>query len=71
MPPANHHARMVDTHSHIGAANVVTGTSAIHPDVRIVDAIDVYSDTFRKARTWRVTTVKVMPKQRPLSASTV
>ena len=37
------------------------GTSAIHPDVRIVDAIDVYSDTFRKARTGGVTTVNVMP----------
>jgi len=52
---------LVDTHSHIGGGDGGDGTSAIHPDVRIVDAIDVYSDTFRKARTGGVTTVNVMP----------
>ncbi|HAC15753.1 MAG TPA: amidohydrolase, partial [Bacteroidetes bacterium] len=32
-----------------------------HPDVRIVDAIDARSDTFKKARTGGITTVNVMP----------
>ncbi|MCC5925940.1 MAG: amidohydrolase family protein [Bacteroidetes bacterium] len=52
---------LVDTHSHIGGGDGGDATSALHPDVRIVDAIDVNSDTFRKARTGGVTTVNVMP----------
>lgn len=52
---------LVDTHSHIGGGDGGDRTSALHPDVRIVDAIDVNSDTFRKARTGGVTTANVMP----------
>lgn len=52
---------LVDTHSHIGGGDGGDRTSALHPDVRIVDAIDVRSDTFRKARTGGVTTANVMP----------
>ncbi len=52
---------LVDTHSHIGGGDGGDGSAAMHPDVRIVDAIDPRSDTFRKARTGGVTTVNVMP----------
>jgi imidazolonepropionase-like amidohydrolase len=52
---------LVDTHSHIGGGDGGDRSSALHPDVRIVDAIDVRSDTFKKARTGGVTTVNVMP----------
>ena len=52
---------LVDTHSHIGGGDGGDRTSALHPDVRIMDAIDVRSDTFRKARTGGVTTANVMP----------
>lgn len=52
---------LVDTHSHIGRGDGGDASSATHPDVRIVDAIDARSDTFRKARTGGVTTVNVMP----------
>lgn len=52
---------LVDTHSHIGRGDGGDRSSATHPDVRIADAIDARSDTFRKARTGGVTTVNVMP----------
>jgi imidazolonepropionase-like amidohydrolase len=52
---------LVDTHSHIGGGSGGDGSSATHPDVRIVDAIDARSDQFRKARTGGITTVNVMP----------
>jgi imidazolonepropionase-like amidohydrolase len=52
---------LVDTHSHIGRGDGGDASSASHPDVRIVDAIDARSDTFRKARTGGITTVNVMP----------
>lgn len=52
---------LVDTHSHIGRGDGGDGSSATHPDVRILDAIDARSDTFKKARSGGVTTVNVMP----------
>jgi len=52
---------LVDTHSHIGGGDGGDRSSPLHPDVRIVDAIDVHSDTFKKARTGGVTTANVMP----------
>ena len=52
---------IVDTHSHIGRGDGGDASSATHPDVRIVDAIDARSDTFKKARTGGITTVNVMP----------
>jgi imidazolonepropionase-like amidohydrolase len=52
---------LVDTHSHIGRGDGGDRSSAVHPDVRILDAIDARSDTFKKARTGGVTTVNVMP----------
>jgi imidazolonepropionase-like amidohydrolase len=52
---------LVDTHSHIGGGDGGDRSSATHPDVRILDAIDVQNDTFKKARTGGVTTANVMP----------
>lgn len=52
---------LVDTHSHIGEGDGGDRSSALHPDVRILDAIDPRSDTFKKARTGGVTTANVMP----------
>ncbi len=52
---------LVDSHSHIGNGDGGDGSSALHPDVRIFDAIDVHSDTFKKARAGGITTVNIMP----------
>lgn len=52
---------LVDTHSHIGEGDGGDGSDALHPDVRILDAINPRSDSFKKARTGGVTTVNVMP----------
>lgn len=52
---------LVDTHSHIGGGDGGDRSSPLHPDVRIMDAIDVRSDTFKKARTGGVTVANVMP----------
>jgi len=52
---------LVDTHSHIGGGDGGDNSAALHPDVRILDAIDVYNDTFKKARAGGITTVNVMP----------
>ncbi|MCA1763836.1 MAG: amidohydrolase family protein [Flavobacteriales bacterium] len=52
---------LVDSHSHIGNGDGGDRSSPLHPDVRIFDAIDVHSDTFKKARAGGVTTVNVMP----------
>ncbi len=52
---------LVDTHSHIGRGDGGDRSSALHPDVRILDAIDPASDTFQRARAGGITTVNVMP----------
>lgn len=52
---------LVDTHSHIGEGDGGDRSSALHPDVRIMDAIDPRSDTFYKARAGGITSVNVMP----------
>lgn len=52
---------LVDTHSHIGGGDGGDRSSPLHPDVRIMDAIDVRNDTFKKARTGGVTVANVMP----------
>lgn len=52
---------LVDTHSHIGNGSGGDRSSPLHPDVRILDAIDVRSDTFKKAIAGGITTVNVMP----------
>lgn len=52
---------LVDTHSHIGRGDGGDRSATLHPDVRILDAIDIRSDTFQKARAGGVTTVNIMP----------
>lgn len=52
---------LVDSHSHIGEGDGGDRSAALHPDVRILDAIDPRSDTFRKALAGGITTVNVMP----------
>ena len=52
---------LVDPHSHIGEGDGGDRSSAMHPDVRILDTIDPRSDTFLKALAGGVTTVNVMP----------
>lgn len=52
---------LVDTHSHIGGGDGGDNSAALHPEVRILDAIDVHNDTFKKARAGGITTVNVMP----------
>ncbi len=52
---------LVDTHSHVGEGDGGDRSAALHPDVRILDAIDPMSDTFKKARAGGITTVNVMP----------
>lgn len=52
---------LVDTHSHIGGGDGGDGSAALHPSVRILDAIDARHDGFWKARAGGITTVNVMP----------
>lgn len=52
---------LVDTHSHVGGGDGGDASSALNPDVRILDAINVRDDTFRKALAGGITTVNVMP----------
>lgn len=52
---------LVDTHSHIGGGDGGDRSSSLHPDVRILDAIDPRSDTFKKALSGGITSANVMP----------
>lgn len=52
---------MVDTHSHIGGGSGGDQSSALNPDVRILDAINVRDDSFKKALAGGITTINVMP----------
>lgn len=52
---------LVDSHSHIGDGSGGDRSAALHPDVRILDAIDPGSDTFKKALAGGITSVNVMP----------
>ena len=52
---------LVDTHSHIGNGSGGDGSLALHPEVRILDAIDIKHPTFRKATSGGITTVNIMP----------
>jgi imidazolonepropionase-like amidohydrolase len=51
----------VDTHSHIGGPAGGDQSAALHPDVRVLDAIDARSPGFRRAQAGGITTVNVMP----------
>jgi imidazolonepropionase-like amidohydrolase len=52
---------LVDTHSHIGGGDGGDRTAALHPAVRILDAIDARDDGIKRARAGGITTVNVMP----------
>ncbi len=52
---------LVDTHSHIGGGSGGDRSSALNPDVRIIDAINVRDDGFKKALAGGITTVNAMP----------
>lgn len=52
---------LVDTHSHLGEGSGGDQSAALHPDVRIFDAIDPMSDGFMRALAGGITTVNVMP----------
>jgi imidazolonepropionase-like amidohydrolase len=52
---------LVDTHSHIGGGDGGDGSAALHPDVRILDALDVRDGSIQKAQAGGITTANVMP----------
>ncbi len=52
---------LVDTHSHIGQGSGGDASASLHPDVRILDAINVRDKRFHKARAGGITTVNIMP----------
>lgn len=52
---------LVDTHSHIGGGDGGDRSAAMHPSVRILDAIDARDDGIQRAQAGGVTTVNVMP----------
>ena len=52
---------LVDSHSHIGSAEGGDSSAALHPDVRVLDSIDVRDARFQKAQAGGITTVNVMP----------
>jgi imidazolonepropionase-like amidohydrolase len=52
---------IVDTHSHIGGGSGGDRSSALNPDIRILDAINVRDDGFKKALAGGITTVNAMP----------
>lgn len=52
---------LVDSHSHIGEGDGGDQSSALHPDVRIMDTINPKSDSFKRALSGGITTVNIMP----------
>ncbi|MEM6327672.1 MAG: amidohydrolase family protein [Bacteroidota bacterium] len=52
---------IVDTHSHVGSGDGGDSSSPMHPDARILDALDPRSDSFERARAGGITTLNVMP----------
>lgn len=52
---------LVDSHSHIGEGDGGDRSSAMHPDVRIMDTINPTSDSFKRALSGGITTVNIMP----------
>ncbi len=52
---------LVDTHSHLGEVSGGDSSSALHPEVRALDGVDVHDDGFWRARTGGLTTINVMP----------
>jgi len=51
---------LVDTHSHIGEVSGGDRSATLHPDVRVLDGINIFNDSFMKARAGGVTTANIM-----------
>ena len=52
---------LVDTHSHIGDGDGGDRSATLHPDARILDAINVRDPHLKKALAGGITTVNIMP----------
>jgi imidazolonepropionase-like amidohydrolase len=52
---------MVDSHSHLGEGSGGDQSAALHPSVRIFDALDPTSDGFKRALAGGITSINVMP----------
>lgn len=52
---------IVDTHSHIGGPEGGDRSSALNPDIRVLDAVNPTSKAFKKALAGGITTVNIMP----------
>ena len=52
---------LVDSHSHIGGGSGGDGSSALHADARVLDAIDARDPSIQKAQAGGITTANVMP----------
>ncbi len=52
---------IVDTHSHIGGPQGGDNSNALNPEVRVLDAVNPESTSFKKALSGGITTVNIMP----------
>jgi imidazolonepropionase-like amidohydrolase len=52
---------LVDSHSHAGAGSGGDSSGPLHPDVRVLDSIDVRDASLQKAQAGGITTLNVMP----------
>ena len=52
---------LVDVHSHIADVAGGDGSAALHPEVRVLDSVDIRAASVGKARAGGITTVNVMP----------
>jgi imidazolonepropionase-like amidohydrolase len=52
---------LVDSHSHVGGGAGADGSAPIQPDVRLLDSINVRSNSLQRAQAGGITTVNVMP----------
>lgn len=52
---------LIDTHSHLGNGSGGDQSSALHPDVRLLDAFDPMAVNLMKARAGGLTTINIMP----------
>ncbi|MEX2264065.1 MAG: amidohydrolase family protein [Bryobacteraceae bacterium] len=52
---------LVDTHSHIGGIDGGDSSASLHPDVRVLDSINVREARIQKAQAGGITVVNVMP----------
>jgi len=52
---------IVDTHSHIGGPEGGDNSNALNPEVRVLDAVNPASNSFKKALAGGITTANIMP----------